>query len=168
MTGALTYLSLEEFEEDYIAAIREESEALASERAWWKDRLSVGQDEANPSLLKGTTRLMHRYITDPATNAARKVDYRDDVLMGMVDYLAIIEILTMLSKEHEFTWQVSAPAEPRDKLIGTIVDGEIDPRLFDFLIPELEALEIAEQDLENEILHQSIRGKYFGPAEGAM
>ena len=83
------------------------------------------------------------------------------MLMGMADYLRIIEILTFYSKEHEFAWLISYPATPLDKPIGRIIDGEIDPQIFDFLIHEMEALDIKDNDLENEALQAEIRAKYF-------
>ncbi len=160
MTGALIYTSEDEFDADYKAALYADAKEIASERQWWSEPLSFFEDANEPDLLTGSTKLIHRYLEDNAGNR-RAVDYRDDMLMGMADYLRIIEILTYYSKEHEFTWTLFYPASPRDKTIGKIVDGEIDPQIFDFLIHEMEALAIKDHDLENEALQDDIRSKYF-------
>lgn len=163
MTGAIIYTSEDEFDADYKAALYADAKEVANERQWWNEPLSFFEDAAEPDLLTGSTKLIHRQLKgDSGKN--RTVDYRDDMLMGMADYLRIIEILTYYSKEHEFTWTLSYPALPRDKTIGKIVDGEIDPKIFDFLIHEMEALDIKDQDLESETLQESIRAKYFTKA----
>ena len=161
MTGSLTYQSDEEFELDYIEALQQEVDELARERQWWKEPISLRENPDAPFALFGSNKLLHRYLPN-TPSGPRNVDYRDDVLMGIVDYFAVIEILTILSKEHEFTWLVSQPAEPRDKLIGKIDNGEIDPRIFECLLPEMEALKISETELEDTALHDRIREKYFG------
>ncbi len=161
MTGKLIYASEEEFEQDYLQALFEEAAELAQEHTWWNEPVRLYESDETPYLLTGSNKLLHRYLSR-GQGAPRNVDYRDDILMSMVDYFAAIEILTILSKEHEFTWLISQPSEPRDKLIGKIVNGEIEPRLFEFLLPEMEALKISESDLEDTELHERIRAKYFG------
>ncbi len=161
MTGTLIYVSDDEFELDYIEALHEEAAELARDHAWWNEPLRLFESPDNPNVLYGSNKLLHRYLAQ-GPGAPRNVDYRDDMLLSIVDYFAAIEILTILSKEHEFTWLVCQPAEPREKLIGKIVDGTIEPRLFEFLMPEMEALKISERDLEDRDLHERIRAKYFG------
>ena len=161
MTNELIYTSFEEFDADYLEALNKEIQELAKEHTWWNQAIAIQPHPKNEYLLHGQTRLMHRYI-GVDTPTPRKLDYRDDTLMGMVDYLTIIEMLTMLSKEHEFTWEIYQPADPRPKLIGRITEGELDPKLIDFLLPEINALEISDRDLEDPSLHQSLRSKYFG------
>ena len=161
MTGTLIYVSDDEFELDYIEALHEEAAELARDHVWWNEPLQLSQDPENPHVLSGSNKLLHRYLSH-GLGAPRNVDYRDDMLMSIVDYFAAIEILTILSKEHEFTWLLCQPSEPRDKLIGKIVDGAIEPKLFEFLMPEMEALKITERDLEDTELHERIRAKYFG------
>jgi len=161
MTSELTFTSVESFEPDYIEQLRKDMDELAAERVWWNQPLALSPDCERDEELKGSVKIMRRYL-ESEVGPPRKIDYRDDVLMGMVDYLAILEALTALSKEHEFSWEVRMPAEPRPKLIGKIVEGRIDPKLFDFLLPELEALEITDRDLSDHELHQSIRQKYLG------
>ncbi|EDY81846.1 hypothetical protein VDG1235_1466 [Verrucomicrobiia bacterium DG1235] len=160
MLLALTYTTDEEFEDDYVQALIEEAAELSAEHTWWHQPLALAPDVKNPNLLTGTTKLLHRYIT-AADGTTRKIDYRDDVLMSSVDTLVLLEMLTLLSKEHEFTWHVALPAEPRPKPAGRIVDGEIDPKLFELIMPEVEANEITEAELEDQSLHQKIRDKYF-------
>ena len=159
MTGSLIYTSLDEFEADYIDALRADLQELAADHLWWRESPSITENPRNPYLLHGANRIMRRYQELPA-GGLRKIDYRDDVLMGMVDYLAILEMLTCLSKEHEFAWSVGYPSDSRSKEIGRIDNGEISPRLFDFLLPEMEALQISDKDLSNQSLHATIRAKY--------
>lgn len=161
MTGSITFVSDDEFELDYIEALHEEAAELAQDHVWWNEPPRFFENPEQPFCVSGACKLLHRYIA-VGQGAPKNVDYRDDILMGMVDYFAVVEILTILSKEHEFTWLVSQPAEPRDKLIGKIADGKIEPRLFEFLIPEMEALKISENDIEDTELHERIRAKYFG------
>ncbi|MDQ8201900.1 hypothetical protein [Pelagicoccus sp. SDUM812003] len=161
MTNDLIYTSYDEFDADYLEALIQEVDALAQEHRWWRQPIAVAAHPRNPSLLHGYTKLMHRYI-DGDGAAPRKLDYREDTLMGMVDYLTIVEMLTLLSKEHEFTWELFQPAEPRPKLIGRIEDGELDAKIIDFLLPEINALEITDRELEDQALHERIRAKYFG------
>ncbi|MGK0240902.1 MAG: hypothetical protein ACI92G_004393 [Candidatus Pelagisphaera sp.] len=160
MTGAIIYTSEDEFDADYKAALYADAKEIAAERQWWKEPLSFFEDPNEPDLLTGSTKLIHRQFKDDLGNN-RSIDYRDDMLMGMADYLQVIEILTFYSKEHEFAWLISYPATPLDKPIGRIIDGEIDPQIFDFLIHEMEALDIKDNDLENETLQAEIRAKYF-------
>jgi hypothetical protein len=163
MTGAIIYTSEDEFDADYKEALYADAKEIVKERKWWNEPLSFFEDADEPDLLTGATKLIHRQLKDDLGNL-RSVDYRDDMLMGMADYLRIIEILTYYSKEHEFAWFLSYPASPQDKEIGRIVDGEIDPQIFDFLIHEMEALNIKDEDLENESLQETIRAKYFNPS----
>lgn len=160
MLLALSYTSDEEFDDDYVQALIEEAAELAAEHTWWHQPLALEADAKNPNLLTGSTKLLHRYLTTP-DGSTRKIDYRDDVLMSSVDTLALLEMLTMLSKEHEFTWHVFIPSESRPKPVGRIVDGEIDPKLFELIMPEVEANDITEAELEDESLHQRLREKYF-------
>ncbi|MBK1879438.1 hypothetical protein [Pelagicoccus mobilis] len=160
MLPALSYTSLEEFEDDYIEALVEEAADVASEHVWWNQPFSLSADKRNPNLLSGLTKLMHRYIED-STGEARKVEYRDDVLMGAVDTLTLFEMLAFLSKEHEFTWQVFIPIEPRPKPVGRIIEGEIEPKLFELIMPEIDALEITEKELNDTKLHQTLRETHF-------
>ncbi|MDQ8184361.1 hypothetical protein [Pelagicoccus sp. SDUM812002] len=159
MLPALSYTSLDEFDDDYLEALIEEAAELSLEHRWWNQAFALKADTQNASLLTGSNKLMHRYLTN-ADGTTRKIDYRDDVLMGAVDTLTLLEMLTLLSKEHEFAWQVSIPSEPRPKAVGRIIDGEIEPRLFELIMPEVEALEISESELEDETLHQKLRDKY--------
>lgn len=159
MLPALSYTTLDEFDDDYIAALIEEAAELAKEHTWWNQPFALQADSKNANLLSGSTKLMHRYLTG-SDGKPVKIDYRDDVLMGAVDTLALLEMLTLLSKEHEFAWQVFLPAEPRPKPAGRIIDGEIEPRLFELIMPEVDANEISEQELEDAALHQKIRAKY--------
>lgn len=159
MLPALSYTTLEEFEDDYVAALIEEAAELSQEHTWWNQPFQLAADERNPNLLSGSTKLMHRYLTK-ADGQASKVDYRDDVLMGAVDTLTLLEMLTLLSKEHEFTWQVFIPSDPRPKPVGRIREGEIEPRLFELIMPEVDALQITEAELEDQELHQKLRDKY--------
>ncbi len=160
MLLALTYTTDEEFEDDYVAALVEEANELAAEHTWWNQPFALAADSRNPALLTGTTQLLHRYLTDP-DGSTRKIDYRDDVIMSTVDTLALFEMLSILSKEHEFTWSIGIPARPRPKHAGKIVNGEIEPKLFELIMPEVEANEITEAELEDQSLHQQIRQKYF-------
>ncbi|MBC2605333.1 hypothetical protein [Pelagicoccus albus] len=160
MLPALSYITLDEFDDDYVEALVEEAKELAKEHQWWNQSLAIQADKRNPNLLQGSTKLMHRYVT-MEDGTQQKIDYRDDVLMGAVDTLALLEMLTLLSKEHEFAWQVEIPASPRPKPVGRIIDGDIDAKLFELIMPEVEAMEITEEELNDEKLHQSIRLKYF-------
>lgn len=160
MLLALTYTTEEEFEDDYILALIEEATELATEHTWWNQPFALSADYRNASQLTGTTKLLHRYLTEP-DGSTRKIDYRDDVLMSTLDALALFEMLSILSREHEFTWNVGIPAVPRPKHVGKIVEGEIDPKLFELVMPEIEALEIAESELNAETRHQELREKYF-------
>lgn len=160
MLPALAYTSLEEFEDDYIAALIEEATEIASEHTWWNHPFALAADSRNRYLLSGQSQLMHRYITQ-ATGEPRKIDYRDDVLMASVDTLALYEMLAFLAKEHEFSWQVSIPSQPRPKPVGRITEGEIEPKLFELIMPEIEALEITEKELNDPTLHQKLRDKHF-------
>lgn len=159
MLPALSYTTLDEFDDDYIEALIEEANELAAEHVWWNQAFSISADPKNPNMLCGTTKLMHRYLT-AEDGTTRKIDYRDDVLMAAVDTLVLLEMLTHLSKEHEFAWQVSLPAEPRPKPAGRIIDGEIEVHLFELIMPEVEANEITEAELEDETLHKQLREKY--------
>ena len=159
MLLALTYTTDEEFEDDYIQALVEEATELASQHNWWNQPFSLSADPRNPNVLSGATKLLHRYLTRP-DGSTQKIDYRDDVIMSTADALALFEMLSILSKEHEFTWSIGLPAEPRPKHVGRIVEGEIGPKLFELIMPEVEALDITEQELEDESLHQKLREKY--------
>lgn len=159
MLPALSYTTLDEFDDDYIEALIEEVTALSSEHTWWNEPFAIQADSRNADQLTGSTKLMHRYLTG-ADGKQRIIDYRDDVLMAAVDTLTLLEMLTLLSKEHEFAWQVSLPTEPRPKPVGRIIDGEIDPKLFELIMPEVEAHEITEEELEDKSLHQNLRDKY--------
>ncbi len=159
MLPALSYTTLDEFDDDYIAALIEETAAISAEHVWWNQPFAIQADSRNPNLLTGSTKLMHRYLTG-ADGKQTIIDYRDDVLMAAVDTLTLLEMLTLLSKEHEFAWQVSLPTEPRPKPVGRIIDGEIDPKLFELIMPEVEAHEITEEELEDKALHQKLRSKY--------
>lgn len=159
MLPALSYTTLDEFDDDYIEALLPEVAELAAAHIWWNQPLSIQADSRNPNILTGSTKLMHRYLTG-ADGQPRTIDYRDDVLMAAVDTLTLLEMLTLLSKEHEFAWQVSLPTEPRPKPVGRIIDGEIDPKLFELIMPEVEAHEITEEELEDKTLHQKLRNKY--------
>jgi len=160
MLPALSYTSLEEFEDDYIAALIEEANEIAIEHSWWNQAFSLSADSRNPYQLSGTTKLMHRYV-ESDTGEPRKIDYRDDVLMAAVDTLTLFEMLAFLSKEHEFAWQIFIPSEPRPKAVGRIREGEIEPRLFELIMPEIDALEISETELNDANLHQKLREKHF-------
>ncbi len=160
MTGALSYISYDEFEPDYKAALSEDLQAIASEVNWWFEAPKFFETAGKEIFITGTNRILRRTISNDS-GQIRNVDYRDDVILGMVDFLETVEILTALSKEHEFIWTVGYPAEPKDKTIGEIVDGEIDPAILDFLLDEMTALEISEEDLTDKDLHNEIRAKYF-------
>lgn len=162
MLPALSYTSLDEFDDDYVEALVEEASAFASERIWWNQKFALKADPSNPALLAGCVKLMHRSLTGK-DGRPRAIEYRDDVLMAAVDTLALLEMLTILSKEHEFAWQVSMPSEPRPKPVGRIIDGEIEPLLLELIMPEVEALEITENELSDEALHQELRQKYNLP-----
>lgn len=160
MTGSLSYTSIDEFDRDYKDAIYAEIADMVSQRKWWKQSILMVEDPRRPDLLTGQNDILHRYIVN-ADGQQKNIPYRDDVLMGIVDYLAIVDMLNYLSKAHEFGWNLGYPAEPREKLIGTIDNGEIDPRIFEFPLHEMEALEITDEDIENETLHKEIRAKHF-------
>lgn len=160
MLPALSYTSLEEFEDDYIAALIEEAADISSQHTWWHQPFALAADSHNRSQLSGLTKLMHRYVTTPS-GTQRKIDYRDDVLLASVDTLTLYEMLAFLSKEHEFTWQIQIPSQPRPKPVGRIIEGEIDPKLFELIMPEIDALEITEAELNDSTLHQKIREKHF-------
>lgn len=160
MTGALSYISYDEFDAESKEVLDEDLAAFAKDFNWWLEAPQFVETEGKEEFVTGSNRLLRRTIKDDS-GQIRKVDYRDDVILGMVDYLETIEILTALSKEHAFIWTIGYPAEPKDKVIGEIVDGEIDPEIFEFLIHEMEALEISEDDLQDKALHEQIRSKYF-------
>lgn len=160
MLTELAYLSIDEFESDYLEFLIAEALELAGEHSWWHESFALSASPHNPNLLSGSTKLMRRYIvTDDGVT--HKINYRDDVLLGAVDSLALIEMLTLLSKEHEFGWNVLLPAHPRPKQIGRIENGEIDPRIFEMVLPEIEALEISQEELEDASLHQRLRTQYL-------
>lgn len=160
MTGSVSYTSLDEFELDYKEALYAEVAELAQEHTWWNEPLQLCEHKKSPYLLTGSSSIMRRYITKPDGSQVN-VSYRDDILLGVVDYLTIVEMLTYLSKEHEFAWTLGIPGEPRDKPIGKIDNGEIDPAIFEFISEELDALDITENELADEALHRKIRAKYF-------
>lgn len=160
MTGTLTFTSYDEFDDDYKAVIIEQINELVSDHLWWNETIQFIDIPDEPELLNGKVVMIRRVLSDENGNS-RNIDYRDDVIMSMVDYWKTIEILTALSKEHEFIWIVGYPSGKDEKTIGEIVDGEIDPKIFDFLLQEMDALDISETDLQNQILHETIRAKYF-------
>ncbi|MCH6256408.1 hypothetical protein MLD52_07600 [Puniceicoccaceae bacterium K14] len=160
MTGTLTFTSYDEFEPDYKGLIIEQINELVASHLWWNQPLEFIDIPQEPELINGRTVMLRRVLED-GNGQQRNVDYRDDVIMSMVDYWKTIEFLTALSKEHEFIWIVGYPSGKDEKTIGEIVDGEIDAKIFDFLIQEMDALEISETDLQNQILHETIRSKYF-------
>ncbi|MEM9158709.1 MAG: hypothetical protein AAGB46_06630 [Verrucomicrobiota bacterium] len=163
MTGAIIYTSEDDFEPDYKAELIAEAAALAKDHIWWNQSLNFADNPSYPDALDGATQLTHRYFEDES-GKQRKIPYRDDMLMAMVDYSQIIGILAALSNAHEFDWNLCYPAAPRAKQIGMIQNGEIDPRIFEFLIHEMQALKISDADLENESLHAQIRSQYFTPS----
>ena len=162
MTGAIIYTSEEDFDTDLKQDIISDMKSLAEEHRWWNQPISFADHPDYPDALDGSTELVHRYFQSP-NGQQRKIDYKDDILMGMVDYAFIIGILAAASKEHEFSWNLCYPAHPRPKQIGMIREGEIEARVFDFLLQEMQALDISDADLENEKLHSEIRSKYFTP-----
>ncbi|NEQ69587.1 MAG: hypothetical protein F6K21_29670 [Symploca sp. SIO2D2] len=160
MTGAITYTSEDDFEPDYKVALIEEAAQLCNERTWWNEPLNFTLNPQYPDALDGSSRLLRRYLQNEA-GQQRNIDYRDDMLLAMVDYSHIIGVLAAIGRIHEIDWNICYPATPREKQIGMILGGQIENRIFEFLIHEMQALDINDAELEDQALHKAIRAKYF-------
>ena len=120
MLNKLHFASLDDFEPDYKQVIQSELAELSSDHLWWNQAPTLDMEARPLDSLIGSCSLLRRVIAEPGAEP-RKIDYRHDMLLAMADYLKCVEILTALSKEHEFAWELAQPGERATDLAGIAV-----------------------------------------------
>ena len=160
--GSVEYRSVDRFEESYIKEIQDDAFQLIQDHIWWNNPVNLYDKIEYPLYLTGDSYLLLLRIQDLKTGFTRSVDFRDDLILGLVDYTKTLGILSILSRNHDITWKLFQTASCRIELpIGTIENGEISVSAIKHMTDTIDHYKITERELSDSEFHARIYHQYF-------
>ncbi|MDA0348961.1 MAG: hypothetical protein O3C43_12510 [Verrucomicrobia bacterium] len=160
--GRVEYRSTDRFEQEYINEMQEESFQLVQVHRWWNDYVNIYDKIEYPLYLTGESNLLRHHLENLETGFTRSVEFRDDLLMALVDYPKTLEVLSILSKNHEFTWNLFQTTSSGIEIpIGMIENGEVSKSAITHMTDTISYYKFPEKDLSNTELQDRIYHNYF-------
>ena len=159
--GFVEYRSFDRFEQEYIEEIQEQCRELTQDHLWWSDPVMLYDKIEYPLYLTGDSHLLKGSLKGEY-GLQRSVDLKDDLYLSLVDYSKLLEILSVLSAEHEIRWKLFRTMSSSLELtIGTIDNGEIGESAIKHMTAIMTEAQLSHEDLLNTELHKEIYYKYY-------
>lgn len=138
MIETIIYESLEEWEADYKAEVTAQAQELNAALGWWCEPVYLFDRVGREDVLTGSTNLaglvsdgLH-YVQSP--HVPPNLPVRDDMLLRLHNLKNVVKVLTQLSREHEFTWELIKPiGSIGERHLGYIERGSPSEPLADFM-----------------------------------
>jgi len=159
--GIVEYRSTDRFEQEYIEEIQEHCNELTLDHRWWSEQVTLYDKIEYPLYLTGDSRLLLEALQSEH-GYREPVDYSDDISMALVDYAKLLEILSLLSKQHELTWKLFQTGSLKfEMLIGWIESGETSESAIRHMTDIMSEVAVTHEDLLDKERQQRIYSKYF-------
>jgi len=110
MIESIIYESLEEWEADYKAEVVARAQELNASFDWWGEAVCLFDRVGREDFLTGSSNLHMKIVDSAGVTVPQNIPVPDEMLLRLHNLKNVVNVLTQLSREHEFTWELIKPS----------------------------------------------------------